>query len=45
MKDNFGELHKTYINEEIKEGGYPDMGCGRYAEKLDYPQWHEFNCA
>merc|ERR1711879_172547 len=25
--------------------GYPDMGCGLYAQQLEYAQWVEFNNA
>ncbi|CDW82791.1 mapeg family protein [Stylonychia lemnae] len=35
------------INEPIlpAKGGYPDMGSGRYTEKLEYSQWYEYNNA
>ncbi len=29
----------------MPKGGYPDMGNGRYSDKLTYKQWFEFNVA
>ena len=34
-RDNFDEL----------KSGYPDMGCGKYSEKLSYEDWVNFNKA
>ena len=45
MKKNFGTVHQQEINEQIKKGGYPDMGNGRYSEKLSYSDWIKFNNA
>lgn len=45
MKKNFEELHKKEIGGPIGDSGYPDMGCGRYAEKLSYKEWVQFNNA
>ena len=42
----FDELHKAETGEEkAPKGGYPDMGCGRFSEKLSYKDWYEFNLA
>ena len=46
LTDNFGEEHYLYTHEKIeKTHGYPDMGNGRYSEKLDYKDWLIFNKA
>lgn len=45
LDKNFGEQHHIEIGEAITKGGYPDMGNGRYAEKLTYKEWFEFNIA
>jgi glutathione S-transferase len=29
----------------VAKGGYPDMGCGRYADKLTLEEWQQFNNA
>ncbi len=39
------EEHKKAFGTPINDLGYPDMGNGRYAAELDYPQWVEFNNA
>jgi hypothetical protein len=36
MKLHFGEEHKKSFGVEIKGEGMPDMGCGRYSDKLSY---------
>jgi hypothetical protein len=36
MKKEFGAKHQEEIGEEIKSGGYPDIGSGLYTDKLDY---------
>ena len=41
----FKDEHFLATNQEIKKGGYPDMGNGRYAAKLDYSDWLYFNSA
>ena len=43
LQQHFGEQHKKDFGEEINGGGYPDMGNGKYAEKLSYKEWYEFN--
>lgn len=45
MKENFGEIHRTEIGEEVRYMGFPDTGSGRYSEKLDYTRWFNFCCA
>ena len=50
MEQNFKTLHERHFTEEGKQkvvpkGGYPDMGSGRFSEKLSYKQWYEFNVA
>jgi hypothetical protein len=39
------EEHKKAFGEGIHELGYPDMGCGLYAQQLDYADWVTFNNA
>ena len=39
MKENFSEIHNQELREEIKEGGYPDTGSGRYSQLLSYAEW------
>ena len=42
----FEEEHKAATGEDsLPGGGYPDMGNGRYADKLSYEAWFKFNCA
>ena len=36
MKQHFGTIHKEATGEDIVKGGAPDMGSGRYSEKLSY---------
>ena len=46
LAEFFAQEHYSYTNEDIeKTAGYPDMGCGRYAQKLSYPNWLQFNIA
>lgn len=45
LQKNFGEIHSSEVGGEIAGGGYPDMGSGRYAEKLSYGDWFRFNNA
>ena len=40
----FKEEHeKAFPGSEPAEGGWPDAGDGRYAQKLDYADWVKFN--
>jgi hypothetical protein len=45
MDKNFAEEHKKAFpnDKNITKGGYPDTGSGRYAKKLPYKDWFEFN--
>jgi glutathione S-transferase len=45
MEDNFGEEHFKETGFKVQKGGYPDMGNGRYAQKLSYKEWFVFNNA
>lgn len=45
MKSKFGSVHASEIGGEITKGGYPDMGCGTYAQALSYKDWFRFNNA
>jgi glutathione S-transferase len=45
MKTHFADQHKSATGEEVQKGGYPDMGNGRYSDKLSYEQWYKFNNA
>eukprot|EP00744_Colponema_vietnamica_P002913 GILI01004524.1.p2 GENE.GILI01004524.1~~GILI01004524.1.p2 ORF type:complete len:177 (-),score=58.13 GILI01004524.1:44-574(-) len=45
MLSNFGDAHKSAFGTEPAVGGYPDVGNGRYSEKLTYEQWVNFNNA
>jgi len=45
MNQHFGVEHKQLFGKEIEKGGYPDMGNGRYSQKLSYEQWYKFNNA
>ena len=44
-------LKKAYGDEHKKIGvrpawmGYPDMGCGKYADVIPYKNWFSWNCA
>ena len=42
MKDNFGAEHQKEVGIEIKKGGYPDCGSGRYTIKAGYEKWLTF---
>merc|ERR1712166_126110 len=39
MTDNFGQQHQKEVGVEIKKGGYPDCGSGRYIIKAGYEKW------
>lgn len=41
FEKHFPELAKN----KIPQGGYPDMGSGKFAEKLSVSEWMEFNNA
>ena len=44
MKENFGKIHKeNYPGELARALGFPDIGSGRYSDKLSYKGWIEFN--
>lgn len=44
LEENFSELHKKSVGDfPLPAGGYPDMGNGRYSEKLKYEDWFDFN--
>src|SRR5688572_15147260 len=45
MEDNFGDLHFRETRRSIPSLGYPDMGYGRYSDKLSYYDWYRFNNA
>jgi hypothetical protein len=36
MKENFGDLHRMEVKEEIQHMGYPDAGDNLYSQKLSY---------
>ena len=36
MKENFGDLHRMEVKEEIQLMGYPDSGDNLYSQKLSY---------
>ena len=46
-KDFMSQFHKQHENaypgEKPAVGGFPDTGEGRYADKLPYKDWVEFN--
>ena len=38
------EEHKQATGEDsLPEGGYPDMGNGRYSEAMTYKEWYDLN--
>jgi hypothetical protein len=49
MEENFTTEHQRFFPEgrvkEVPKAGYPDMGGGRYSEKLSYKEWFEFGVA
>ena len=49
MEEHFTTEHNRYFPEgrvqELPKGGYPDMGEGRYAERLSYKEWFNFGVA
>eukprot|EP00744_Colponema_vietnamica_P003420 GILI01005241.1.p2 GENE.GILI01005241.1~~GILI01005241.1.p2 ORF type:complete len:191 (-),score=70.56 GILI01005241.1:94-621(-) len=45
LEKNFGEEHKKAFGRSVPKGGYPDVGNGRYSDKLSYEEWFHFNNA
>lgn len=45
METHFGKQHQEQIGAPVSHFGYPDMGNGRYTEKLPYNDWLYFNNA
>jgi uncharacterized membrane protein YecN with MAPEG domain len=45
LNKHFGEEHKKAFGTMPPKGGYPDTGCGRYAQYLSYKEWVEINNA
>lgn len=45
MQQNFAEEFRNTFKREPDKGGYPDMGCGRFSEKLSLADWYYFNNA
>ena len=49
MEQNFKVEHERHFGDtkakDLPKGGYPDMGSGRYSEKLSYKEWFDFNKA
>jgi len=43
MEQHFGEDHWKAFGTRITKDGYPDMGNGRYAQRLSYEDWYNFN--
>lgn len=46
MEANFKTEHERHFpGTTYNNQGYPDMGNGRYAMKLPYKDWYNFNNA
>ena len=51
MQEKFQTVHERHFKDantklgKVPKGGYPDMGSGRYSEKLSYKDWFNFNSA
>jgi len=45
MEQHFGEEYKKELGKSPPLGGLPDMGCGRFSEKLSFSEWVNFNSA
>lgn len=46
MAENFEKEHQeAFPGQKVPNGGYPDMGNGRYSQKLSYEAWYNFNNA
>ena len=41
----FSRYHEQVFMSKPSPYGYPDMGSGRYAKRLPYKQWYDFNIA
>ena len=45
LEDNYGDEHKRATGFTIPKGGFPDMGTGRYSQRLSYGKWLALNQA
>ncbi|CAG9311651.1 unnamed protein product [Blepharisma stoltei] len=45
MSENFGEEFRNTFRRDPDPLGYPDMGNGRFSEKLSFADWYYFNNA
>lgn len=46
MEENFKTEHERYFpGTSYSKEGYPDMGSGRYSQRLSYRDWYIFNNA
>lgn len=52
FNEDFQNKNKDLLDEHKKAFpampfslGYPDMGCGRFSDRLSYEQWFRFNNA
>eukprot|EP01017_Pseudomicrothorax_dubius_P036065 TRINITY_DN512_c0_g1_i1.p1 TRINITY_DN512_c0_g1~~TRINITY_DN512_c0_g1_i1.p1 ORF type:complete len:176 (-),score=32.91 TRINITY_DN512_c0_g1_i1:160-687(-) len=45
LEVHFGDEHRREFGVPPPRGGYPDMGTGRYSDKLPYAEWVYFNKA
>ncbi len=45
MKQFAKEHAENFPDHKVPELGFPDIGSGRYAMKLDYKSWLTFNSA
>src|SRR5438132_1566735 len=44
MEGNFKTEHERFFpDSKVPKSGYPDMGSGRFSEKLSYKEWYLFN--
>ena len=49
--ENFKTVHERHFGEgnnavsKLPKEGYPDMGNGRFSDKMTYKQWFDFNVA
>ena len=49
MEKNFKEEHEkafsdgNALQKKLPKGGYPDMGSGRFSDKISYKEWFLFN--
>ena len=43
MDEKFKKIHEDELKgEQIKKGGYPDSGSGRYTMEAGYENWYKF---